>query len=91
VVAALIELAVTAGLCPDPGGGAALALDNDVTPYTLTAESRQSRGQPGEVRGKPGQTLRPPGLPGEPHMSADLHKIIDNSPKRRFIVKKLIC
>jgi hypothetical protein len=36
--------------------GAALALDGDVTPDTLTAESRQSRGQPGEVRDKVDQT-----------------------------------
>jgi hypothetical protein len=55
------------GVAGNPGFlatlGAALALDEDVTPYTLTAESRQSRGQPGEVRGKVGQTVRPPGLP----------------------------
>jgi hypothetical protein len=36
--------------------GAALALDGDVTPDTPTAENRQSRGQPGEVRGKVEQT-----------------------------------
>jgi hypothetical protein len=36
--------------------GAALALDGDVTPDTLTAESRQSRGQPGEVLDKVEQT-----------------------------------